>query len=519
MRFFLLVLLLFSAQSFATTYYWVGSGGGPSYPDPSGACNYIGTSTYGSNNPSQSFVSTRIVNNSVTSASCYFTVLTIGTGVTAELKNPSYVSRYGNSCPTGTTLNAVTGTCDTPVFYPPGSLCDSQVGASIGMPIIHDLTGACVPFLQADTTSTCASLAITHPTQSLKVRGSVDASGNGVLASNLASSFGGMCEGTMSNADCVVGPTKCTKGLCTSPSTSTCTGTFTFTGRPAVPVPPDLGLAGKNSICDAGANCNLPPAASTDETKPCTKVYDAEGRQSCSSSNFTGTDGAVNCGTVNGQFGCRGAYPSSKGIEIASTTAVQALIDGSTKEVTTNNATQSVCSGGMGPGVCVISTSTSTVTTSHSSTGVVSGTATVCSGSLCGNAAVNTGTGSGTGTASGSVGDCVKDCGTPAGSSPKASSLAAPAQGNFDGEADKWQKKIDDSKTEVVAALDKMKALFKPISNISLGGGGQLYCPPPVQILDHSISFCLDDYAGSLSWISEVVLLVCTVSAMFIIFL
>ena len=123
------------------------------------------------------------------------------------------------------------------------------------------------------------------------------------------------------------------------------------------------------------------------------------------------------------------------------------------------------------------------------------------------------------GTASGGVGDCVKDCGTPAGSSPKASSLSAPTQGNFDGEADKWQKKIDDSKTEVIAALDKMKALFKPISNISLGGGGQLYCPPPVQVLDHTISFCLDDYASSLSWISQVVLLVCTVSAMFIIFL
>ncbi|MEE3509647.1 hypothetical protein QN399_25980, partial [Pseudomonas sp. 10C3] len=165
---------------------------------------------------------------------------------------------------------------------------------------------------------------------------------------------------------------------------------------------------------------------------------------------------------------------------------------------------------GMGPGVCVISSSTSTTTVSHSST---------CSGSLCGNASTTTGSGSGTGAASGGVGDCVKDCGTPAGSSPKASSLSAPTQGNFDGEADKWQKKIDDSKTEVIAALDKMKALFKPISNISLGGGGQLYCPPPVQVLDHTISFCLDDYASSLSWISQVVLLVCTVSAMFIIFL
>ena len=376
----------------------------------------------------------------------------------------------------------------------------------------------CQSFRSADDTATCMYLASTHPTGSLRVSGTVDSSGAGV-APKMASVFGGMCEGAVTSGDCVVGPTKCTKGLCTSPSSSSCTVQFSFTGRPAANVPPDLGLAGKDSLCDMGADCNLPPPETTDENKPCTKVTDAEGRQSCTTSNFTGTDGAVNCGSVNGEFGCRGSYPSSKGIEIASTTAVQALIDGSTKEVTTNNATQSVCTGGMGPGVCVISSSTSTTTVSHSSTGVVSGTATTCSGSLCGNASTTTGTGSGTGTASGGVGDCVKDCGTPAGSSPKASSLSAPTQGNFDGEADKWQKKIDDSKTEVIAALDKMKALFKPISNISLGGGGQLYCPPPVQVLDHTISFCLDDYASSLSWISQVVLLVCTVSAMFIIFL
>lgn len=456
-------------------------------------------------------MSTKVVGGYMASASRF--VCTGSDGYDAY-----YLSRTGDSCADGGTYDPLTGVCDSLPTFTVGSLCADQTGASPGKPMIYSIGGLCVNFMQADPTSTCMYLSSIGSGGHQRVAGTIDASGSGV-APKLAAVFGGECEGSVTSGDCVVGPTKCTKGLCTSPSTSSCVVEYSFTGRPAASVPPDNGLAAKDSICDLGADCNLPPPATTDENKPCSKVTDAEGRQSCTTSNFTGTDGAVNCGSVNGVFGCRGSYPSSKGIEIASTTAVQALIDGSTKEVTTNNATQSICNGGMGPGVCVISTSTSTVTTSHSSSGSVSGTATVCTGTLCGNAAVNTGTGSGTGTASGSVGDCVKDCGTPPGSSPKASSLAAPTQGNFDGEEDKWQKKIDDSKTEVVAALDKMKALFKPISNISLGGGGQLYCPPPVQILDHSISFCLDDYAGSLSWISEVVLLVCTVSAMFIIFL
>ena len=519
MRFVFLFFLFFTSVASASTYTWENSSG--TFASPQAACESVINASYGYEGSQYTVSSVTYVLTSPDHAQCSGTVLRPKDSGGGSFQASGGAARSGNACQVDAVYDATTGICSGALApFVVGALCDSQEGATPGNPIIHSISGLCQSFRVADDTASCMYLAATHPTGSMKVPGTLDSSGAGVPP-KMASVFGGMCEGSVTSGDCVVGPTKCTKGLCTSPSTSSCVIQFSFTGRPAANVPPDLGLAGKDSICDMGADCNLPPPETTDENKPCSKVTDAEGRQSCTTSNFTGTDGAVNCGSVNGEFGCRGSYPASKGIEIASTTAVQALIDGSTKEVTTNKATQSVCSGGMGPGVCVISTSTSISTTSHSSTGVVSGTATTCSGSLCGNASTTTGTGSGTGTgtASGGVGDCVKDCGTPAGSSPKASSLSAPTQGNFDGEADKWQKKIDDSKTEVIAALDKMKALFKPISNISLGGGGQLYCPPPVQVLGHTISFCLDDYASSLGWISQVVLLVCTVSAMFIIFL
>ncbi|WP_104685608.1 hypothetical protein [Pseudomonas cerasi] len=85
-------------------------------------------------------------------------------------------------------------------------------------------------------------------------------------------------------------------------------------------------------------------------------------------------------------------------------------------------------------------------------------------------------------------------------------------------EDEKWQKKIDDSKDEIKDGLDKLKSVFSPIGDLSLGGGGSLYCPPAVTVLGKSISFCLDKYSGSLDWIAQAVLFMCAVIALFIVF-
>lgn len=131
------------------------------------------------------------------------------------------------------------------------------------------------------------------------------------------------------------------------------------------------------------------------------------------------------------------------------------------------------------------------------------------------NTAFKFGTGSGTG--SGNSGDGDDDQG-----SGNAGSLTDPSNGSFDGQASDWDGKIEKAKKDFKDGLDKMKDSFQPIGQVSLGGGaGQLYCPPAVQIpyLNRSISFCADNYAGSLSWLASAIYAGCALIALFIIFM
>ncbi|WP_190306241.1 hypothetical protein [Pseudomonas coronafaciens] len=128
-----------------------------------------------------------------------------------------------------------------------------------------------------------------------------------------------------------------------------------------------------------------------------------------------------------------------------------------------------------------------------------------------------TGSGSGTspGTGTGSEGTCEKDCDE---NGPTTTSLKAPQQGSFDGEGEKWDDKITQAKGDIKKGLDDLKGVFSPIGDISLSGGGTLYCPPSVTVLDKSISFCLNKYADSLSWIGSAVMALCSVIALLIVF-
>jgi hypothetical protein len=417
------------------------------------------------------------------------------------------INQLGNGCDVGYTYNSAQGSCDYPSVSV-GSLCDDQTGGTKLNPMIHAISGLCVNYLSADPTASCSYLLATHPSGVLTVHGTVDASGVGV-APGKVSAVGGMCEGVVGTSNCVVPPAKCTKGLCSESRSSSCLVSFTLNGRPATPAPPDNGLAAKNDICLDASNCNLPDPQTENDDQPCTKVTDAEGRQSCSVFQYTGMDGTGNCGSFNGVFGCTGKSPTSTGTETVSTTTTKSNADGTTTDTTNNTATQTNCNG-FGTGSCSSSVTNSQTTTVKNSSGATTSTGTTCSGKACSSTSNPDTNGDG-------IGDCVKDCTPNSGNS--ATKLTAPAPGNFDGEDDKWDKKINDAKVDFKDRLDKLSGLFKPISNINLGGGGHLYCPPAVSVLGHDISFCLDQYAGSLSWISQVILLVCTVSALFIIFL
>jgi hypothetical protein len=253
----------------------------------------------------------------------------------------------------------------------------------------------------------------------------------------------------------------------------------------------------------------LPDPETKNDDQPCQHVYDAEGRQHCSSFDYTGTDGTGNCGSVNGKFGCTGKVPTSNGIEIVSDTTTKTNTDGTSTDTTNNTATQTICNG-FGTGSCTSTVTHSSSTTVKNADGTKGGTTTTCTGKLCGSTTNPDANGDG-------LGDCVKDCGDSSGTS--ASKLTKPVDGTFDGEDDKWDKKINDAKVDLKDRVDKLTSLFKPISNINLGGGGHLYCPPAVSVMGHSIDFCMDKYAGSLSWLSQAILLLCTATALFIIFL
>ncbi|RMM82949.1 hypothetical protein ALQ71_200162 [Pseudomonas coronafaciens pv. striafaciens] len=148
------------------------------------------------------------------------------------------------------------------------------------------------------------------------------------------------------------------------------------------------------------------------------------------------------------------------------------------------------------------------------------------SGSSSGNGSGSTGgsgstpgTGSGSGTSPGTgtsgEGTCEKDCDE---NGPTTTSLKAPQQGSLDGEGEKWDDKIAQSKGDIKKGLDDLKSVFSPIGDISLSGGGTLYCPAPVTVLNRSISFCLNKYADSLSWISSAVMALSSVIALLIVF-
>jgi hypothetical protein len=483
----LFCLFLFSTFVNAADYVWTGL---TTSPDPMLACaQTISNGSYTIHN---------IIFSSPIFGHCNYQ----SNSGTAQIATGT-VSRTGTSCPAGTTNNPDKGTCDLP-SAPVGSLCDGG-GTGVNV-LIHSISGLCVTLLEADPTATCSYLASKYPSGTLRVHGSVDASGAGVAPGKV--SVQGMCEGVVGDAACVVPPSKCTKGLCTEARSSSCNVSYTLNGRPVTPAPDDNGLAAKNDLCLDVTNCNLPDPQTEKQDDPCTKVTDAEGRQGCSIFEYVAKDGTGNCGSVNGVFGCSGVNPTSTGTETQVTTTTKANADGSTTDTTQNSATQTSCNG-FGTGSCTSTVTNSQTTTVKNSTGTTTSTGTTCTGKLCSTSTNPDANGDG-------IGDCIKDCD---GSGASASKLTAPTQGNFDGEDDKWDKKINDAKTDFKDRLDKLSALFKPISNINLGGGGHLYCPPAISVLGHDISFCLDQYAGSLSWISQVILLVCTVSALFIIFL
>lgn len=257
------------------------------------------------------------------------------------------------------------------------------------------------------------------------------------------------------------------------------------------------------------------PAVNTPQSeskKECTnKVEDAEGRihYTCTDTSKFQDPGSMNCGTVNGVFGCSkkasGNDPKLVEKDTKQDVTQEVKIDGSKTTDTTTTTTTTTC---VGIGACSTTNTTNkntNVTNADGSSGGQSGT---CTGDNCGK-----GDSDGNGTPDAEEG---KEEGT----SPTVNPFPKPGEkGNFDDTATDFDTKIESLKTELGTKAQEMGDLFGLAGDLTLGtGGGDLYCDGSVEILGQTIDFCLDNYRTQLNYIAIMVLFICALVALFIVF-
>lgn len=316
---------------------------------------------------------------------------------------------------------------------------------------------------------------------------------------------------TISNNGCAA---TVTQARCSyvSAGKAVCTGRATYTGDKL-----DKNPNGSASDCTGDACTTGSPKPET-KSQDCVYSSDGSGSSSCTATNSQSNPGTSQCGSVNGAYKC---------IENPKATAVSNTLN-STKTPTTNsNGTLTIvqddtvttvkCSGRS----CTTTKTNSSGTTVTTSSGQVVSHNSTCSGPQCsstGTASPSTGSGTGTGTGTG-TGAGESEEGDDEGAS--AGTLTDPSNGTFDGQASDWDGKIDKAKKDLKDGIDKIKDSFKPLGDVSLGGGGgQLYCPPATTIpyLNITLNFCLNEYASSLQWLSSAIFAGCALLALFIVF-
>ena len=488
MRIFLLsFVFIFPLTASAANYYWTYWAIGGQYSSPQAVCEAAG------GGPGYS-VSYEMLSGG-TSAVCVVTRQSDG-----YVDRGAFVNRSGDSCAVDTTYNPQTGVCVA--TQKDGDICTDQTGArGPGDPMIYSSkAGKCVNFTQSDDAATCGYLAGKGGAgTSYTVAGTWD--GGTPSAPPVFVQDGLSCEvATVSTSDCVA---KGTSGAVQCNVIGKLTGNVSNKTNVT---------DAKDASCPDGKCVSLTPETKT-ENQPC--VYSGSGSSvSCTSNTNTTKDGTQQCGSVNGAVTCITVPPTSNGIKIDSTVKTSSNSDGSSTSVKTDNATKTVCTG---INKCTSTSSTTTTTTHTNSSGQPTSTNTSCTGTCSSSGTgITGGTPSGTGTGDSSSGNCTsEDCG-----SGGAGGLTDPQNGNFDGQSAEWDKKIADGKDDLKDRLNKLKTAFTPLGDAKLGeGGGKLYCPPPVEFYGRDIDFCLDKFAGSLSWIAAAVYAVCAIAALFIVFL
>ncbi|WP_341524002.1 hypothetical protein AABC73_13500 [Pseudomonas sp. G.S.17] len=493
MRAFLLSVLIllpaFFSFAFAVDFYYTSSGA-TKYADATAAClGYIPDGYPGSSDYSITSIAAFVGTSQPTRASCSFSFLQKNG---SKSNSSATIFRYGTSCPAGSALSPTTGQCLSTAKD--GEKCADQTGSKgPGDPMIFDgKQGKCVLFSESSEEPTCKYMASQGGSgTAYQIAGTWD--GGVPSAPPSFAQSGTSCEvSVVSSSDCVSD----VKGnvLCNV------IGKLTGNVNNQTNV-----IDAKDAACDGGV-CTPVKEETSVTDKPC--VYSGSGDSvSCTSETETQKDGKQSCGTVNGVRTCVFSQPSSNGIKIDTNVKTTTNTDGSKTSVKTDNATKTTCTG---INKCSTTSSSTTTTTKTNGAGQTTSTDTKCTGT-CGSSGTGIQPGSGSGSGNGS-GDGEED------GSGDGAGLTDPENGSFDGQGDEWDQKIADSKTELKDSLAKLKEAFSPVGDITLGGGGQLYCPPAVTVLGHSIDFCLDKYAGSLSWIASAIFALCAMVSLMIVF-
>lgn len=438
MRYLLFVFVLFSAHAFSADYTWKNPSG-YSYSSVSAGCTAFKTN-YGAS-------SYTVVK---TSDSVWTCTVNIGYSVYMTL------TRQGESCPIGATYDSVKGECNIP---PPtdGSWCEPPTSPGSGKTFIIS-GGVCVSPMDATLANQCKAYSKSPDSGAAVVttwKYPTNSSEDLRNPQKAANALG--CEiQLLKDIDCKTYPPeinceiKNPDGSCyTSEKTIKCKTNSVLTGN----VAPDPFGTPAGSLC-TGDECEITPPADLKESKPCTYVYDVNGIRSCTSWDFSGKEGAEQCGTVNGTFSCKNDLPKAvgKGLSIATKIEEETLGDGTKKTTKTDTAKKVVC---IGENSCVTSTTTNKTVSIHGADGSLQSTTGTCTGALCADGTSPDGDGDG-------LGDCTgTDCGDEEGA--PIAGPATPELEEQDTYAETTQKFINRAKAS---------PLVSGISGISMPAGG-----------------------------------------------
>ena len=338
--------------------------------------------------------------------SCNYSRTKISTG--AFYDNQSALMVKSGSCDSGLFYDPATGSCAAPIL-PDGQWCEPPTSPGAGK--VHIISnGRCVAPSDATLANQCKAYAKAPDSdKSVVTTYRYPESDNEEYRTpkKAASKIG--CElQLLEDLSCVTKPayvdckTIMPDGSCySSPKLVQCKTKAVLTGN----VAPDPFGTPSGSKC-SGDECTLEPPEEIKEEKPCTYVYDAEGRKSCDSWTFTGKEGAEQCGTVGGVFSCKNDLPKAtgKGLSISTNISEEPQPDGGKKITKTDTAKQVTC---VGTKACTTKVTVNKTVVIKGADGSTQSTTGTCTGSSCASGQNPDGNGDGFGDCTGD--SCSKD--------------------------------------------------------------------------------------------------------------